>query len=268
MWSVIAMSLFGLVAWFFLQLPSHDRNWELGHEELPRIDIVDDEIVVTNMRDFLWTTKTDAQPRYSTETFSLNELETVDVIISHFEEYEGMAHIFLSFGFHDGRHLIVSVETRREDDEEFSPLKGIFRKFEIIYVVGTERDIIGLRTDLRGERVYLYPTVATQEQARELFIKIAQDVNAIDETPHFYHTLLNNCTNAITRRVEDISTVQFPLTYKTLLPGFFDEVLYEMQLIPHDGTFFDVKKKHLINNAVVDRNDQNFEVQIRSHFDE
>jgi hypothetical protein len=62
-----------------------------------------------------------AQTRYETRTFDLAKLEGVDVFISHFDDFEGLAHIFLSFGFSDGEQVVVSLETRREADEEFSP---------------------------------------------------------------------------------------------------------------------------------------------------
>ena len=35
----------------------------------------------------------------------------------------------------------------------------MFKQFELIYVVGDERDIVGLRTDHRDEEVFLYHTV-------------------------------------------------------------------------------------------------------------
>jgi hypothetical protein len=187
----------------------------------------------------------------------------VDVLISHFDEFEGLAHIFLSFGFSDGRHIVVSMETRREKGEEFSPVLGVLRQFEIVYVVGSEADIVGVRTDIRDERVYLYRSVASPKQARDLLLGIAGDVNGIFAQPRMYNTITANCTNVLTRRVEDISPVQFPLTWKTLLPGYFDEVLSEMGLIPSLGDFAETKRHSLIDNASVDRLSPQYEYELR-----
>ena len=191
-------------------------------------------------------------------------MDSAEVIISHFAEYEGMAHIFISFGFTDGRHVNVSLETRRESDEKFSPLLGLLRQFEIIYVVGTDRDLIGVRTGHRNERVYIYPVVADPEKIRELFVVLAEDINKVYEEPRFYNTLLHNCTNELTRKVEEISVLDFPITYKTLLPGFFDEVLYEMNLLSTTTPFEELKRNSLVDNSKVDETLETYSADVRS----
>jgi Domain of unknown function (DUF4105) len=249
--------------------PSHDRVWELGQENLPQITIdANNEIVINNFRNFDWQKDGVTKPRYETRTYSLDALESVDVLISHFAEFEGLAHIFLSFGFRDGEHVVVSFETRREIGEKFSPALGMLRQFEVIYVVGSEEDLVGVRTDVReNERVYLYPTVASPEKAKELFLALTEDINAVYSKPRIYNTLFSNCTNEITDRVEDISDINFPLTWKTVLPGYFDEVLYEMGLIQADLPFSEVKKRHLIDNEAVDRYQATYSNDLRKNFE-
>lgn len=247
----------------FAKKPSHDRNWENGQDKLPKIEIAGDKVKVDNFRNFDWQDNGEVENIYQQEEFDLDKLQGVDVIISHFDDFEGLAHIFLSFRFADNKNMVVSFETRREVGEEFSPLLGLMRKFEIIYVVGSERDIIGLRTDIRKERVHLYPISATPEKSRELFLLLANDINSIYAEPVFYNTLFNNCTNAITRRAEDISEINFPLTHKAILPGYMDEVLYELELIPTEKSFEENKKHHLIDNNKVNRNDADYSSEIR-----
>ncbi|MFC1608694.1 DUF4105 domain-containing protein [Patescibacteria group bacterium] len=267
-WKIIGLLFAVIILIFsvvmFLRKPSHDGNWEVGQEELPEIQVDGDVIRVSNFRDFIWEKDGDVDKRYTIQEYKLSEIEKVDVIISHFSDFEGLAHIFLSFGFTDGRHLVVSMETRREAGEEFSPILGLMRKFEIIYVVGSERDIVGLRTNVReGERVYVYPTIASPEKSKDLFLKLAGDINDIYVEPRFYNTLLRNCTNVITRRVEGISDLKFPLTYKTVMPGFFDEVLYDMGIIASRSDFEETKQYYLVDNKEVDYMSEDFSVQIR-----
>ncbi len=244
--------------------PSHDRVWELGQEKLPHFLVSGDSVTIENFRNFDWREDKSADIRYETRDFDLSMIETVDVFISHFDDFEGLAHIFLSFGFSDGRHVVVSFETRREKGETFSPWWGLLRQFETIYVVGSEEDIVGLRTDVRDERVYLYPTKASSGQVRELFLRVVSDINAIYEKPRMYNTLTHNCTNALTRRVEDISSVEFPLTWKTLLPGYFDEVLYELGIIATDADFASVKGRHRLDNTAVSRKNSTYSADLRA----
>ncbi|MBP6889800.1 MAG: DUF4105 domain-containing protein [Candidatus Moranbacteria bacterium] len=263
---ISTLALIFLVAYVVLLIafrPSHNRDWELGQEQLPLFLFQGNRVTIENFRNFQWKGEGAADVRYETRGFDLDTISGVDVFISHFDAFEGLAHIFLSFRFSDGRHVVVSLETRREVGEKFSPFLGVLRQFEIIFVVGSEQDIVGLRTDIRDERVYLYQTVASPEQARALFYQIAEDVNGIFRQPRMYNTLTYNCTNALTRRVEDISEVRFPLTWKTVLPGYFDEVLYQMGLIVPAGNFAETKNQRLIDNIRVHRQSPQYESELR-----
>jgi hypothetical protein len=261
---VLALVVIAWITFVALTDASHDRTWELGQEELPLFTVQGDRLRVDHFRNFRWTGETAADIRYETRDYDLRTLSSLDVFISHFDEFEGLAHIFLSFGFADGGKLVVSLESRREVGEEFSPLLGLFRQYEIIYVVGSESDIVGVRTGPRSERVYRYPTVATAAQARALLEALGRDINAVADTPRFYNTLLHNCTNELTRRVEDISTARFPLTWKTLLPGYFDAVLYDMGLIPSSGTFEETKAIYRVENSAVDPASESYSRDLRA----
>jgi hypothetical protein len=245
--------------------PSHSRDWELGHEALPHIiySAASSEVTIENYRNFAWTDVMAADVRYETRTFDLDKMSGVDVIISHFDDFEGLAHIFLSFGFSDGEQVVVSLETRRESDESFSPILGMLRQYEIIYVVGSEEDVVGVRTGYRDERVYLYPAKASPEQARLLFDLLAVKINHVYDTPTMYNTLTKNCTNELTRSVEDMSEIDFPLTWKTVLPGYFDEVLYDLELIDGEGSFAEIKTRHLIDNAGLDVTSDTYRADLR-----
>jgi len=133
----------------------------------------------------------------------------------------------------------------------------------VIYVVGSEKDVVGVRTGHRDERVYLYPTKATPEQARRLFDLLAVKINDVYNAPTMYNTLTNNCTNELTRSVEEMSDIDFPLTWKTILPGYFDEVLYDLELIDGEGAFSAVKDRHLIDNTQVDVTSEAYRADLR-----
>lgn len=246
-----------------VRTPSHDREWEVGQEQLPRVVFAGDEFTIENLRDFRWAGPFEAETNYTKDSFTLSEMDSVDVIISHFSEFEGLAHIFLSFGFTDGRHVSLSLETRREKGEKFSPYLGLLDQFEIIYVLATDRDLVGLRTGHRNERVYIYPTVATPEQAQELFVRLAGNVNDVYAKPTMYNTLFRNCTNEITRQVEEMSTIDFPLTYKSILPGYFDQVLYEVAVVDNTIPYEEMRSASLVNNELVDEEAEDFAIHVR-----
>lgn len=262
---VISLTL-ALIAWIVFAVsvqPSHDRHWEFGQEMLPHLSIEGDRLRIDNFRNFHWTGETDADVRYESRIYDLRTLVSLDVFISHFDDFEGLAHIFLSFGFADGEQVVVSLESRREVGEEFSPIQGLFRRYEMIYVVGSEADIVGVRTGYRGERVYRYPTIARSFEVRALLESLASDINALADEPRFYNTLTHNCTNELTRHVERIAPVDFPFTWKVLLPGYFDEVLYRMGLIPSAGTFEETKAIYRVDNPSMNAESETYSRDLR-----
>jgi len=92
----------------------------------------------------------------------------------------------MSWSFADGQHLAVSVETRKTKDQEYSTLAGFFRQYELIYVAADERDVVALRTNFRGEEVYLYRLGTTQQAARILLLDYLDAINALAREPRWY----------------------------------------------------------------------------------
>lgn len=64
----------------------------------------------------------------------------------------------------------MSIETRKEQDDSYSAVLGFFRRYELCYVVGDERDLIGLRTNHCGEQVQLYRIGGATNNIRGLLL--------------------------------------------------------------------------------------------------
>ena len=133
--------------------------------------IAGDRVTLRNIRDFDYRTETDFTPRYYDRTFDLQQLDSVDLIAVYWAG-DAIAHIMVSFGFAGQDFVTFSIETRKERTEGYSAIKGFFKQYELIYVVGDERDLIGVRTTYRQPRedVYLYRTRIPPERARSLFL--------------------------------------------------------------------------------------------------
>ena len=242
------LGIFGIgILVYFSPSPSHDHDWITSQAVLPSATVNGDQVHIKNVRNFSYKTKQDFTPAYYNEVYDLSKLTKVYFIVSHFSEFEGLAHTFLSFEFSDGKYLSVSVESRREKEEAFTPLKGILKQYEMIYVLGDERDLIKLRTHYRDEEVYLYPANTTPENAQKLLLSILNRVNQIYETPEFYNTITNNCANAITRHIEAISDRNIPPSYKIFLPGYSDKLAHKLKLIPHDAPIEEIRKRYRID---------------------
>jgi len=249
-----------------LRTPSHDRDWKMEHILLPYAEISDDSVTIYNVRDFeYYGENNEPIPFYYDTTVNLDQVEGVDFIISYFSEYKGIAHTFLSFRIKDTDPIAISIEARREKGEEYSPLKGLLRNFEEMYVIGDERDLIGLRTHIRKEEVYIFPGNATPEKAKELFVSMIEKATYLKENPKFYNTLTSQCTNELARHVEEVSGKDIPFSYKLLLPGYADEFAYDLGFIGNEEiTLEQLKAKHQVNPENTEIEDENFSEKIRN----
>lgn len=227
--------------------PSNDRNWRKNMAVLPYARIRDDEAKVYNIRNFTYLSEEDYVLYYYDDQYDLSGIESVDFIVVPFKQTPSLAHTMLSFGFADGRYLAVSVEVRLEEGESYSPIAGAMRQFEIMYVVADERDVIKLRTQQRDSDVYVYRTKATPQQARELFVDVMRRVNSLKNKPEFYDTFMNNCTTNIVTHINHVMPGRVPWNIGVLLPGYSDQLAYNLGLLVDYGGFEATKRRAHIN---------------------
>lgn len=235
-------------AWFSIQ-PSHEREWSVEQARLPRVEVVGERVEVRDVRDFRYAADGTPTEVYADRVYDLDLLESVWFILTPFStDWRGPAHAFVSFGFADSQFVAISVEARRERDEEYSVLKGLLKRFEILYVIGDERDLIGLRTG-RGDDVYLYPMRATREQARALFLAMVRRADELRERPEFYGSFRNNCTTNILRHVNSIAARPIRYGPRILLPGYSDAVAHERGMIDTELTLEQARARYRITDV-------------------
>jgi hypothetical protein len=246
--------------------PSNDRDWAPEQAVLTTVDFSDDRATVHNIRDCRWRSEDDFTLARYDRTFDLKQLKTVDFIVVPFSEIPGIGHTMLSFGFEDGDYLAVSVEIRKQRGEQFNPVAGFFRQYELIYVVASERDVISKRVICDLSDVYVYRSVATPEQARMLFDDVMRRVDGLAKTPEFYDTLTNNCTTNIRRHINHLKSGLVPYDYHVLLPGYSDELAYNLDLIEHHGSYAQTRQRARVNEAAyIYRESADFSQAIRRH---
>ena len=247
-------------------VPSNVRQWETDQIILPSAEIDGSRVTVRNIRHNLYVSKDNYATRYYDKTFDLDNLQTVDFIVVPFKGMPALAHTMLSFGFEGDEYLAVSVEVRKEVGESYSPLRGLMGDYELMYVLGDERDLVALRSNFREDEVYLYRTTATPEQARRLFLDVIRRVNQLHQQPEFYHTLTNNCTTNIAAHVNNLSPSRVPLGLRLLFSGQSDRLAYDLGLIDTSVPFEVARQEARVTEvarATGDRADFSRQIRLR-----
>jgi len=140
----------------------------------------------------------------------------------------------------------VSVEVRKQKGTEYSAVMGALGFFELTYVVADERDLIGSRSNQKRYEVLVYPTRATPQQARALFLDVMQRVNQLAAKPELYNTFTNNCTTNIWQHVNNVVENKVPYGYEVLMPGYADRLAYNAGLINTQLTFEEARRRALV----------------------
>ena len=246
--SVIAIVLFfGVVAWWITIRPSHDRPWRPEVAVMPRAFIDGDHVRLTGVRNFDYRTRDDFTVRYEEREVLLSHLTGLDFYVSYFMEGP-VGHTFLSFIFDNAPPLSISIETRPEVGEGFAPIASLFKQFELIYVVGDERDLVGVRTNHRHEAVYLYRLNTSPDDARRLLMVYLTRINELADQPEFYHLLTNSCTINIVRYANAVGRTG-RLDFRHFLNGLVDGYLYYSGRIDTPLPFEELRRRSLINDA-------------------
>ena len=235
-----------VLVWWSTIEPSNERAWPPDVARLPSAEIDGDMVTLRNVRSFDYRSATDYTEHWHDLSLDLRQLDSLDLIAVYWMG-DAIAHTMLSFGF-AGEPVIISIETRKEQGEDYSALAGFFRRYELYYVVGDERDLIGLRTTYRepAEDVYLYRVHAPRENIRRLFLEYLAKINQLHERPEFYNTATTNCTTNIVTHIRTFRE-GLPLSWKMLLSGHFAELVYEYGALDQSMPFETLRRQSLIN---------------------
>ena len=234
-----------VLGWWFTLPPSNERDWQPDVALLPYADIAGNNITLHNIRNCDYRTETDFDVRHYDKAFDLEKLRTADLYMVYWGS-PSMAHTMVSFGFEGGDPLCFSIETRKEKGESYSAVKGLFRQFELTYIVADERDLVRLRTNFRqGEEAYLYRLRGSPERARRLFLDYLRRANQLRQRPEWYNAITDNCTTGI--RMQQAAADRTPWDWRMLANGYGNEMLYERGRIDTNLPFAELKERCHIN---------------------
>ena len=242
------LMLFVWFAWWSSQTPSLHRDWVETESKLSEISFSWNLINVKNIRNFSHLTEDKWESNYYDEVFDLDKIESLYYIIEPFSDYDWPAHTMLSFGFSDWKYVTVSAELRKEKWESFDPFLGIMNQFEIVYILWNENDLIKLRTNIRKDKVRLYPMKVTKNEIKKLFSSVLHRADKLSKEPEFYNTLWNTCTTSILKHVNSLKKDKISsFDLKILLPSNSDKIAFELWLIDTKLNLEEARKYYEIN---------------------
>jgi Domain of unknown function (DUF4105) len=247
-----ALACFGcfcvVLVWWFTLWPTNGADWRADVARTAWADIDGDQVTVHNVRNCDYRSETQYSNCWSDRSFDLSQLHAVDFFFVNWG-IPLIGHPIVSFDFGNGQHLAFSIEARYKDGQTYSSFLGFFRQYELIFIAADERDVIRLRTNFRkDEEVYMYRTNVPPAIARKLFLTYVAYLNRLKNHPEWYNAVTKNCTTTIDDQISQDLPDPKPWTYRLLLNGTLDDLLYDRGRLVTDGLPFpELKQREHIN---------------------
>ncbi len=218
---------------------TNNREWTFDQQYSPQITFTADGsstvVKIENVRNFDWSENGDKL--WQDFKFELQSLKQVKVAVSHFSAISEIAHVFLIFVLEDGREFGLSIEARREKGESYSLMNGLQAKYEMLYLIATTDDLLGVRLS-KNETLYVYPVNATPVKVQQLFAMFADKIAELDSKPELYHLFFRNCTNQLVKQVSNLSDDNYPWLVQNFMPGKTGQALFKLGLIDTKAVSF------------------------------
>lgn len=251
-----------MMGWWSTIKPSHERVWADDVARMVTGRVQDSVVTLDQVRNFDWRSDTDYTQRWEQRQYDLNQLQSVDVALSYWMG-PAIAHTLVSFGFADGRYLTFSIEIRKERGESFDAIAGFFKRFETVLIAADERDILRVRTNVRGEDMYLYRLKMPPEAMRSLFLSYLDEGTVLKREPRFYNTLIANCTTIVFEMARRIDP-GLPLDWRLLASGYLDRYLFDIGALAGQGGFDSLRQQaHITGKARAADKEVDFSGRIR-----
>jgi hypothetical protein len=230
------------------QVASRDGAWRPDMAVMPQCSIVDQQVHIRNVRNCRYRSEQDYDVAYYDLQFQLSDLQGVDYIVVPFQQAPMLAHTMLSFRLRDGRRFVISVEARLRTDQSYSLIAGMRNQMQLMYVIGDERDLIRLRTEVRQVDVYIYPAEISGEGMQNLLVDMLQRANTLAQRGEYYHTLNNNCTTNLVWHINRLRPGTIPEgDWRVMLPGLSDSLALQLGLLQIDYSLPEARRSAHVN---------------------
>jgi hypothetical protein len=251
-WAAILslVSFFCVLQWWLSLKPTNSGKWQADVDRTAWVGFAGDQVTIHNLRNCDYHTETDYSNCWSDRTVNLSQLRGADFFLTNWG-LSFASHPIVSFQFGENEHIAFSIEARYRPGQQYSTILGFFRQFGLIFVVADERDLIRLRTNYRkDEEVYMYRLQADSKTAREMFLTYVDYLNQLNDHPEWYNEVTKNCTTTLNKQLAAVANNPQGWSYKFLLNGSLDELLYDRgRLVTGGLPFTELKQREHINAA-------------------
>ena len=229
--------------------PEGTGPWRVEQSRAPRATIQGGVVHITDVRHFTWRTEQDFDAAWSDGVYELSDLDRLTFYYVPLNAKSSIAHVFVSFGFGPERWLAVSVEARRRPGEDYELTGAVLRRYELLYVIGDEADVVGKRAWGEKTAVYAWPVRIAPEELRRFFLATMNRANVVAERPEIYGVVANTCATNLASNLQAAGT-DLPVNRDVWLSGTMDRYAYDRGLFDTRRSFDEAKRLARIDETL------------------
>lgn len=228
-WQAVIGAVLILLGLFAISIvsrtPRLDRNWTEHLARMPDIEMTEEGFSLHPATD--WTYDANGPVAKNTVGFAASyaDLRNVWFMVEPQPGGGYAAHTLLLFEFEGDRIIGITVEARREADEEYDAFRGLFNEFELAYIWSTAKELLTRRAVYLAKEIYVYPLTLSDQQKMDFLKALLKQTMALETRARFYNTFTSNCTNELGK------VAHIPWHYSFVLTGYSPQYLYKLDYI-------------------------------------
>ena len=229
--------------------PTGQGPWQIEQSRAPRVKIAQGKVTIRDVRRFVWRGAEEGTPAWFDGSYDLEALDRAAFYLVPLNPSGSLAHVFVSFGFGADRWLAVSVEARRRPGEEYRIFSALLGRYELIYVIADERDVVNKRAVGERSVVYCYPVRASREALRRFFLATMDRAEEVAERPERYGVFTNTCASNLALNAQRAGSA-VSINLDVLMPGSLDRVAYASGALDTDLPFDEAKRLARVDERI------------------
>jgi hypothetical protein len=203
-----------------------DRNWVEHLAVMPTIDMRADGFALSPATDWSYDEKGPTAKNTVSFEAKYADVRNVWFMVEPQPGGDYAAHTLIIFEFANDRMIGVTVEARREANEEYDAFQGLFNRFELAYIWSTSKELLARRAVYLAKEIYVYPIALSEQQKMDFLKALLAKTIEVSSVPRFYNTAVSNCTNELAK------VAKIPWHYSFILTGYSPQYLYRLKYIP------------------------------------